>query len=64
MEYSAPRGLDPLNFEIYRGASCSFALYEDHGEKLAYQNKANAQTMIETIESAQVFTCRLGETHG
>jgi hypothetical protein len=30
----------------------------------AYQRKASAQTMIETIEGAHVFTCRLGEMHG
>jgi len=64
VQYSSQRPLDPLTIEIYRGVSRSFTLYEDDGETFAYQNGACAETPIEIIEGADVFTCRVGETRG
>lgn len=62
VQYSSQLRLDPLTIEVYRGANRSFTLYEDDGETSAYQNGAFAETAIEVIEGAEVFTCRIGET--
>jgi alpha-glucosidase len=64
MQYSSERGLEPLTIEIYRGAERSFTLYEDDGETSAYQSGECAETDIEVIEGAGIFTCRVGQSRG
>jgi alpha-glucosidase (family GH31 glycosyl hydrolase) len=64
VQYSSEKFCDPLTLEVYRGESRTCTLYEDDGETLDYQEGRFAETLIETNEHDDSFTCRIGETRG